>query len=182
MIFGKRIRFRAPEREDLPIFTKWINDPEVREGLYMFLPISLVSEEKWFNKMLERPAEEHPLSIEIQEGDKWKLIGNCGFMSFNHQVHTAEVGIMIGEKDYWDQGYGTEAMQLLLHHGFKTLNLNSITLRVYENNPRAIRSYEKTGFVLDGRIRQSQFTNGKYIDTLFMSVLRDEWKDPDQSN
>lgn len=89
---------------------------------------------------------------------------------------------MIGEKDYWDQGYGTEAMQLILHHGFNTLNLNSITLRVYENNPRAIRSYEKTGFVLDGRIRQSQFADGKYLDTLFMSVLREEWKDPNQSN
>lgn len=148
----------------------------------MFLPLSLANEEKWFTQMLEKPAEEHPLAIEVQEGKSWKLIGNCGLMIFNHQVHTAEVGIMIGEKDYWDQGYGTEAMQLILRHGFNTLNLNSITLRVYETNARAIRSYEKTGFVLDGRIRQSHFTNGKYVDTLFMSILRDEWKDNDQSN
>ncbi|MBW8011780.1 MAG: GNAT family N-acetyltransferase [Chloroflexi bacterium] len=182
MIYGKRIRFRAPEREDLPMYTKWINDSEVRAGLNMFLPMSLASEEKWFEQMLEKPAEEHPMSIDVQEGKSWKLIGNCGLMFFNQRARTAEVGIMIGEKDYWDQGYGTEAMQLILRHGFNTLNLNSITLRVYETNPRAIRSYEKTGFVLDGRIRQSHFAEGKYVDTLFMSVLRDEWKDPDQSN
>jgi len=52
MIYGERIRFRSPEREDLPMFTGWINDPEVRFGISMFLPMSLAREEQWFENML----------------------------------------------------------------------------------------------------------------------------------
>jgi RimJ/RimL family protein N-acetyltransferase len=86
------------------------------------------------------------------------------------------VGIFIGDKKYWSLGYGTEAMKLVLKHGFETLNLNRIFLRVYENNPRAIRSYEKAGYVHEGRMRQGHYQDGQYVDVLFMSVLRSEWE------
>jgi RimJ/RimL family protein N-acetyltransferase len=86
------------------------------------------------------------------------------------------VGIFIGEKSLWNQGYGTEVMKLLLKHGFHTLNLNRIALEVYENNPRAVRSYEKAGFVHEGCKRQGMYKDGHYIDILLMSVLRSEWQ------
>lgn len=82
---------------------------------------------------------------------------------------------MIGDKSYWDKGYGTEVMGLLLSHGFDTLNLNRIYLRVYVSNPRAIRSYEKAGFTLEGRLREAVFQRGAYGDVLIMSALRSEW-------
>jgi RimJ/RimL family protein N-acetyltransferase len=88
----------------------------------------------------------------------------------------AEVGIVIGEKDYWNKGYGSEAMQLMLKHGFETLNLHRIWLRVYGFNTRAIRAYEKSGFVHEGRKREASFIQGKYHDVLIMSVLQPEWK------
>ena len=146
MIYGDRIRLVAIEREDLPLFVKWLNDPEVREGILMYLPMSMAQEERWFEKMLERPLDEQPLNIEAKEGDGWVKIGNMGFFNFNHHTRSAEVGIMLGNKDYWNKGYGTEAMTLLLKHGFETLNLNRIMLQVYEDNPRAIRCYESMGF------------------------------------
>lgn len=177
MIYGERIRFRSPEREDLPTFVSWLNDPEVRAGISMYLPMSLASEENWFEEMLKRPQNEHPLGIEIQIKDKWKMIGNCGFFNIEAIHRSAEVGIMIGEKSHWNQGYGTEAMQLLLKHGFETLNLNRIFLRVFDNNPRAIRAYEKSGYVHEGRQRQAIFTGGKYVDVLMMGVLRADWVD-----
>jgi RimJ/RimL family protein N-acetyltransferase len=83
---------------------------------------------------------------------------------------------VIGEKSLWNMGYGTEVMRLMLKHGFNTLNLNRIALEVYENNPRAIRSYEKAGFFLEGRKRQGMYKNGRYIDIFLMSVLRSEWQ------
>ena len=55
------------------------------------------------------------------------------------------------------------------------LNLNRIFLNVFENNPRAIRAYEKAGFVLEGRLRQAEFKDGKYIDILVMSILKDDY-------
>ena len=67
-------------------------------------------------------------------------------------------------------------MRLILKHGFETLNLNRIFLRVYANNPRAIRSYEKVGFVHEGTMRQSAYKDGQYIDVVFMSILRSEWQ------
>lgn len=175
MIYGDRIRLRAPEREDLPLFVAWLNDPQVRAGLMIDLPLSQVVEEGWFENMLKQPAEEHPLVIELRQEESWIPIGNCGFHEISWRFHSAQVGIFIGEKSYWDKGIGTEVMLLLLRHGFETLNLNRIGLMVFENNLRAIRSYEKAGFTQEGRFRQGHYQEGKYLDIINMSILREEW-------
>ena len=175
MIYGQRIRLRAPEREDLPRFVAWLNDPEVREGLTIPLPLSMGEEERWFERMLNSPTPEHPLVIEVAEGENWKPVGNSGFHEFDWRVRWGEVGLFIGEKTYWNRGYGTEVMRLLIKHGFETLNLNRIQLRVHEDNLRAIRCYEKAGFIHEGRFRQGMYKDGRYQDVLFMSVLRSEW-------
>lgn len=176
MIYGERIRFRAVEREDLPRFVAWLNDPEVLHGLLMYLPLSLNEEENWYESMMKRPTDEHPMVIEIQQADEWLPVGNCGFVNIDWRSRAGEVGIFIGEKRLWNQGYGTDAMRLLLQHGFHTLNLNRIALDVYDTNLRAVRSYEKAGFVHEGRKRQAIFKDGKYFDILQMSVLREEWE------
>jgi RimJ/RimL family protein N-acetyltransferase len=175
MIYGSRIRLRAIDRADLPKFVDWLNDPEVRRGLMSYLPFSLPEEERWYEEMLKKPQEEHPLGIEIQTEEGWTLIGNCGLISIDWRVRQAEFGIFIGAKRYWNQGYGTEAFELMIQHGFHTLNLNRICLRVYENNPRAIRSYEKAGLTVEGRKRQAHYDEGQYYDVILMSILRSEW-------
>jgi diamine N-acetyltransferase len=178
MIYGERIRLRAVEREDLPRFAAWLNDPEVLEGLLLYLPLSRQDEENWYESMLKRPPDEHPMVIEVQQADGWLPIGDCGFINIDWRCRSGEVGIFIGEKQLWNQGYGTDAMRLLLQHGFDTLNLNRIALDVYVTNLRALRAYEKVGFVHEGCKRQAVFKNGKYVDILQMSVLREEWKGP----
>ncbi len=175
MIYGKRIRLRADERSDLPKFTEWLNDPEVRRYLSLRLPVSLANEEGWFDAMLKQRREEQSLAIEVREGDSWRLIGNCGFFDIDTIVHSAEVGLFIGDKSCWNKGYGSEVMSLLLNHGFGTLNLNRIYLRVDADNKGGIRAYEKAGFVHEGCFRQGTFQDGEYRDLLFMSVLRSEW-------
>jgi RimJ/RimL family protein N-acetyltransferase len=175
MICGDEIRFRAPEREDIPRFVEWLNKPKVLTGLTIYLPISRETEGNWFDNMLKAPLEEHPFVIEVQIKNDWEMIGNIGFNSLNYRVRSAEVGIFIGETKYWDCGYGTKAMNLMLRHGFKTLNLNRIMLRVFSDNPRAIHVYEKCGFVHEGILRQAVFSNGSYKDEILMSILFDEW-------
>jgi diamine N-acetyltransferase len=175
LIIGERVRLRAAERGDLPQFVQWLNDPEVRTGLEMFLPFSLAEEERWYERMLEAPAVEHVLVIEAKDHDGWKPVGTCGIYGIDWPSRSAEAGISIGEKNYWNQGYGTDVMRLLLQHGFDTLNLNRVYLRVFSNNDRAIRCYEKAGFVHEGRLRQAHYRNGEYSDILVMSVLRSEW-------
>ena len=65
----------------------------------------------------------------------------------------------------------------MLRFGFNELNLNRIFLRVYETNPRGIRSYEKAGFKMEGRLRQDRYMDGNFIDVFLMGVVRSEWKD-----
>jgi len=175
MIYGERLRLRAVEREDLPRFVMWLNDPEVRQFLLINLPLSMAQEERWFEAMTKAPPAEHVLVIEVREGDGWKPVGNTSLMDIDWTNRLAEVGIFIGEKAYWSQGYGREAMRLMLKHGFETLNLNRIWLRVYEHNRRGIRAYEHAGFKHEGRLRQGIYKDGRYYDVLLMSVLRSEW-------
>ena len=112
MIYGERIRLRKHERDDLEKFVEWFNNPEVRRGISLYLPLSLDEEESWYEAMLKRPSEEQPLAIEIKESGTWKMIGNCGLFGFNWRVRFAEFGIGIGDTSYWNQGYGTEARPL----------------------------------------------------------------------
>ena len=177
MIYGERIRLRAITRDDLPLFVEWLNDPEVTQGLMVYLPFSIEDEEAWFESMRKAPQAEHPLMIEICTEEGWEAIGNCGLFSIDWRIRQAEFGIVIGAKQHWNKGYGTEALALIIEHGFATLNLNRIFLRVYENNPRAARSYEKAGLSIEGRLRQGHYDNGKYFDVLIMSILRSEWQE-----
>jgi RimJ/RimL family protein N-acetyltransferase len=176
MIYGNRIRLRAIERKDLPLFVTWLNDPEIIKGLLFYRPLATEEEEEWFENMLKSPSDERPFMIEVHtKDDAWTSIGDLGLSKIDWRVRSAELGIFIGEKSYWNQGYGSEAVHLLLKYGFRTLNLNRIFLRVFTDNLRAIRSYEKVGFVNEGILRQAQFDDGKYIDARIMSVLNSEY-------
>lgn len=176
MIYQERIRLRSAERDDLPVFVGWLNDPEVTEGLALYRPLSMAEEVNWFEKMLTRPQDERPFVIEARMDTGWQIIGNLALFEIKWRERSAELGIVIGEKAYWNKGYGGDAIRALLKHGFETLNLHRIFLRVYETNPRAIRAYEKIGFVHEGRMRQAEFLKGGYIDVLLMSILSNEWK------
>lgn len=86
-------------------------------------------------------------------------------------------GIVIGEKEYWNRGYGSDALRTLLRFAFEELNLHRVFLHVFDFNERAIRCYEKVGFRHEGRLRQARFTEGRYVDELVMAVLREEWEE-----
>lgn len=176
MIFGERIRLRAVEREDLPRFVEWFHDPEVRAEISLFMPMSLAEEEHWYEGMLKQDPIEHSLSIDVHQGEAWTHVGGCGLFDFEPQSRRMELGIIIGEKSAWDQGFGTDVARTLLRHAFDTLNLNRVVLRVFETNLRAMQVYKKIGFVEEGRLRQDHYIEGQYVDVVIMGILRVEWK------
>lgn len=173
---GERVRLRGIEESDIGKFVTWLNDPEVIQNLLIFWPLSMKQEEKWFEDLGKRELVEQPLAIEAKTDSGWELIGNCTFEKIDWITRCTEVGIVIGNKDYWGRGYGSEALKLMLQFGFKRLNLNRIYLHVFETNPRAIHAYEKVGFKHEGRLRQDIYKNGQYIDVLVMGILRSEWE------
>lgn len=177
MILGKRLRLRALERTDIPRCVTWLNDPEVRKNLLVYRPLSLAQEEDWYESMLKRPADEHVFCIEVQTPQGWTTIGNTGFHNLDWRNRSAEVGLFIGEKQFWGKGYGGDTLRLMLRYAFNQLNLNKVYLNVFSTNQRGIRCYEKIGFVHEGRMREDIYQDGQYIDVFIMSVLRSEWKD-----
>ena len=177
-LHGERIRLRAAEREDITAFLRWVNDTDVTENLFLVSPMSRFEEEQWYDTMMKKPASEHVLVIEVKDqspNDDYRPIGTCQFHNIDWRNRSAEIGIMIGEKTFWNRGYGTETMRLLLIHGFDTFNFHRIWLQVYEKNKRGIRAYEKAGFQHEGKYRQAHYQNGEYFDVHLMSVLKEEW-------
>jgi len=175
MLIGERITLGPVKKEYIESYLKWFNDPEITQYLSMFRPLTRMMEEDWIENLKNREDTIAFAIIIPDENDGEKLIGNCGLHAIDWKNRVAEVGITIGEKEYQSKGYGTEAMEMLLDYGFKTVNLNRIQLRVYEFNNRAINSYNKIGFVKEGRMRQALFIKGEYHDIIFMSILQEEW-------
>ncbi len=175
--FGKKVRLRAIERADLPRYVEWFSDPAVSENLSMQTPMSLAHEERWFEENLKLPVEQQALAIDAKTGrGQWEHIGGAGFHCVDKRNRLAECGISIGNKKYWNRGYGTDALLTLLRYGFETLNLNCIQLRVIEFNLRAMHVYEKIGFVAEGVRREAHFYKGRYWNVHFYSILRREWE------
>jgi RimJ/RimL family protein N-acetyltransferase len=174
MLFGSRVRLRAIERADIPAFVRWFNDPEVRHYLTMYEPMSAAKEERWFEAQLEA-RDDRILAIEAHADEEWTLIGNCGLHRLDWKNRQAVLGIVLGEKRFWGQGYGSDAVRTLLRFAFGELNLHRIELEVVDYNPRARRCYERIGFQLEGTRRQAHYHAGQYHDMHLMSVLREEF-------
>jgi RimJ/RimL family protein N-acetyltransferase len=159
------------QESDLPKFVEWLADREVTRWLAaMGDPPTLQDEYDWYERRRSDP-DGVLWSIETLDG---RLVGNTE-LRLNQQANRAELGIAIQDKTEWSQGYGTEAVRLVLSYAFRDLKLNRVELTTDEVNHRAIRCYEKVGFVREGLLRQHRLVDGKYGNTVVMSVLRDEW-------
>jgi len=171
-IVGERIYLRPLEEDDLDRCLCWINDGEILSRLGRRCPMSRTLEREWLLGQYKR--DDHlNLAIVLKDGDRH--IGNCGFNTIDYINRNAEFGILIGDSEAWGEGYGPEAARLILKHGFEELGLHRVMLEVYSNNPRAVRAYEKVGFVREGTKREAYFRNGRFHNTLVMGILRSEW-------
>jgi len=173
MIEGKLVRLRAVEPSDAENLYRWINDREVTQNLMARYPYSLAWEEDWA-KGAAKAADfsEARFAIDTLEGVH---IGNSGLHNGRPEDRHAELGIMIGEKEYWNRGYGTDAIATLVRFAFEQMNLNKVTLGVFEFNDRAHAVYTKLGFVEEGRAREDYYQDGRYWDIIRMSILRREY-------
>ncbi len=157
-------------------FYKWERDSEYMRLLDSDPPVlwSQKKIEEWINKELEKSRwDGMEFSIRTLDGDQFIGFVGLGAIKWNHG--DALVGIGLGERAYWGNGYGTDAMQVMLRYAFTELNLYRLTLEVFEYNQRAIQSYRKAGFKEEGRIRKSLLREGSRWDVIVMGILRDEW-------
>lgn len=171
-LVGDRIYLSPRITEDYEIFTEWMNDFETTDYLGRSGQLQSLSAEKEF---LEQHSNQKS-SFVIVTLDENKMIGTVSLKQFNDINRTATLGIFIGDKAYRNNGYGTEAIRLILEYGFKYLNLQNIKLDLMEFNERALKCYQKCGFKEYGRRRKCKYINGKYYDSIAMDILAEEFK------
>ncbi len=173
MLKGKLVNLRALEMTDLDREYAWVNDREVTRFLIIRYPMSRADEERWLRDGPANTFANVRLAIDAKDGAH---IGNIGLHEQRTEDRVAALGIMIGEREYWSKGYGTDAVVTLLRFAFHEMNLNRVWLSVFEINERAMACYRKCGFSEEGRLRQDRFIEGRYYDTVLMGVLRDEFE------
>ncbi len=174
MLQGKKVLLRALRRDDLNAICRFNNDVEVElaGGGDPPMPQSLERLQAEFDsRVASGGRDDAGFAIEADG----KCIGQCGLHGFDAAAHICELGITIGDKEYWGRGYGTDAVRLLLDYAFRLRHVHKVYLTVNGNNERAQRAYAKCGFVEEGRLRQHAWHNGHYIDLVYMGILREEW-------
>ena len=173
MITGGKVRLRALAEEDTEDCWRWFNDREMVQHLESRYPISRLTERETIERMMKPQANDKVFAIEALDGGLY--LGNVGLHRISWEDRRATLGIFIGEKKYWGKGYGTDATRAIMRFGFDQMNLNRIELQVFDDNERGIRCYEKVGFVREAVQRQYRYREGRYIDAIIMSILRDEY-------
>ncbi|WBW97050.1 GNAT family N-acetyltransferase [Oceanirhabdus sp. W0125-5] len=168
-----RIRLRKMRREDIEVYNKWSNDEEFVRNTYPNIDrYSMEDTEKFYNKIANSSSAKTYIIEDISNGNP---IGITTLLNIEFFNRNAEFIIDIGEKEYWGKGYGKEVMELMLRLAFLELNLNRVYLRVFSFNERAIKLYEKIGFLCEGRSREVIFRDGKWHDIVNMGMLQREY-------
>ena len=173
MLVGKRVTLRALTEADIPRLTEFKNDVEFEllGGGDPPRPRTVEVVREFF---AERAKDKDNQNFAMEADGLF--IGDCGLFNADRRGGTAEVGIGIGDRDYWGRGYGREALRLLVDYGFRMQNFRKLWLNVHGSNERAIRCYRAVGFVEEGRLREHVWGDGRYEDIVLMALFRSDFQ------
>jgi len=179
-LIGEKIYLRRVEREDLGgNYFQWLNDTEVLRWMFNgAFPNSVEAMEAYYQGVVSGRTD-IVFAIILKEDERH--VGNIGIHRIEPIARSAEIGILIGERDVWGRGIGTEAIGLLAGHAFLRLNLNRLYAGAHEANAGCLRAFEKNGFRREGVARQAMYVGGAYGNVVNLGLLRSEWNVPARS-
>jgi RimJ/RimL family protein N-acetyltransferase len=173
MLSSKNVYLRLIEEHDLSTIVKWRNMPEAHDAFFNKFPLSEAGQKIFFTRLIE--DERRKMFIICQNGTN-KAIGTIGLFNIDFPNQSLEMGnVLIGDSNMRKKGYASEAIAIILKYCFDRLNINRIYVCLFNNNSVAKKVYSKMGFKAEGILRQSQFQNGSFQDTVIMAVLRSEY-------
>jgi RimJ/RimL family protein N-acetyltransferase len=181
IIQGEKISLRPMKPKEVELIYRWANNPDV-------MPYWYGRRRTWYGrrrtlKQIKDDWKPHYFSdkdphsgrcfaIEVND----EPIGMVNYNKIDRENKSVDMDIMIGQKEQWDKGYGTDALKTFCGFLFIKFKLNRIWLGAYIYNVRAIRAYEKAGFKKEGILREEALINGKFVDSVLLSILRKEFK------
>lgn len=174
MIYGNKVNLDVIDPEDIEWMRIQRNLPEMRKYFREWKDISKDQQAKWYASRGNNSDPNH-VYFKIMDNMTGTLVGCCGLHYVDWRLRSAEFGIFLC-KDVRGQGMGGEALALLFDYGFREMNLHKIWCEVYSNNA-SVNLYRRLGFKDDGILRDNYFHDGRYGDSIMMSVLEDEWFD-----
>lgn len=174
MIEGTLVNLRARELTDAENTARWSGDEELQRLMGNRYQESLAATEVFVRSYVAKQLSfgDPRFAIETKDG---RHIGGMRLFNTSAEDRRGRLAILIAEPEYQSRGYGSDAMRTLMRFVFEEMNLNRLDLDVFAFNTRAIATYQKLGFVEEGRRRGAQYARGVQHDVISMSVLRDEW-------
>ncbi len=172
MIEGKYVDLRQVEEPDLPKLRDWANSPYIRAYTREYRPLNILNQKKWLEYLF---TDQSNIMFAIEKKEDKEIIGCCGLTYINWKEGHGEVSIYIGDQNWQEKGYATDALQLLLKYGFCELRLHRIYAIIFGYNEASIKFFEKNRFKLEGRHREARFWDGKFHDELVYGMLEDEY-------
>ncbi len=169
---GQNITLKGLEYHQLPILKEWMNDFEIAIKLLRIEPSITYFTEKWYNSFQDDRTK---LIFSINDRLSDKFIGCIGVNNIEFIDKKGEIYIYIGDRSYWNRGYASEALKIIMDYLFNYYNLNKLYLNVRADNQNAIKLYNKVGFKIEGKFRNDKFIEGKYIDIIRMAILKDDY-------
>jgi len=166
---GSKVVLRAPEPSDLPFLVTWSSDPEIRALTAETEPLTRRTAPGYLRTVRK---DRNRLWYVIVDRETGRPVGECGLLRIFWPWKTADLTMIIGEKEYWGRGFADEAMGLLLELAFTDLGLHRLAVGVLETNGRALKFYSRHGFREEGRQREGHFRKGRYHDFVMMSLLK----------
>jgi RimJ/RimL family protein N-acetyltransferase len=171
---GETVELRRHARANYGLYARWYGDPEIWHlTSWAPSPLNRSAVEKLFEDR-ELSLVDDSFAIHIKDDDE--PVGVISLMNISDANESAELSVIVGHPDDRHQGYGSEAIELLLRYAFEELGLNRVGLSAFDFNAEAISAYEKLGFVVEGRYRQAIKRDSGFHDAILMSIVKDEWR------
>ena len=168
-ITGEKTRLREKKLSDVRNDYRWQSDPELAE--LDAAPILITSFSIYLldyaSVLHSKNKNRYPLAIETLDGQH---IGNCTFYDISEEKSEAQIGIMIGNRDYWNNGYGTDVINTMTHYFFTNTSLQRIYLKTLDWNHRAQKCFARCGFLPDGKLKRDGH------NFLLMQLKREQWE------
>lgn len=177
LIQGKQVYLRGLEREDLRLLHKMLNDEEVMEWARSRPDHTMSMEElekEYEGELKEESA--HRRTFVIVHKATQEVIGWASMRWWRPFHTTVDIGVAIGDKGFRGKGIGSEVNALLTKLAFEQYNMHKVELFTREDNVAAVRSAEKNGYKVEGKVRETVYFNGKFHNGILMGLIREEYE------